>query len=85
MGGPAKDKILVDASNCDFETLRRNIFRYLRSVDIKNEDASGIVHVLKIRMGLKKVRITLQHMIISIRSKLQSTMLMGMASIQISL
>lgn len=35
--------------------------------------------------NLYRVRITLQHMIISIRSKLQSTMLMGMASIQISL
>lgn len=54
IGGPAKDKILVDASNCDFETLRRNIFRYLRSVDIKNEDASDIVHVLKNPDGLEE-------------------------------
>ena len=54
IGGPDKDKILVDASNCDFETLRRNIFRYLRSVDIKNEDASDIVHILKNPDGLEE-------------------------------
>lgn len=47
MDGPAKDKILVDASNCDFETLRRSIFRYLRSVDIKNEDARGYCICIK--------------------------------------
>lgn len=48
------EDIIINVDNCDFETLRRSIFRYLRSVDIKNEDASGIVHVLKNPDGLEE-------------------------------